>query len=65
MTIYQTNVFICDECGRIDSGTDTVEDGESVIVTPPVPGWEISYADENVLLCPDCVLKAREEDDAP
>ncbi len=69
MTIYQTNVWICEICGAIESSTEEVFPyGDPVVIEPNGNVWEYTrdYPNEK-LACPKCLKKFSnlQEDETP
>lgn len=59
MPIYQTNVFVCEVCGKVESSTKKVEIfDDPVIVSPSSEEWDIVRVEgKERFACPDCVSK--------
>ena len=59
MAIYQTNVFVCEKCDRIQSKTTKVSLYDSWLVNPPEDeDWDYTLINgKEVLICPDCLFK--------
>lgn len=59
MAIFQTNIFICDECGAIESVTIKTDIWSDPTVEPP-KGWkyrESLTGYSNPFECPECSKK--------
>lgn len=59
MPIYQTNVWICEVCGKIESSTEEVFPyADPVVIEPNGNVWEYTrdYPNEK-LACPECLKK--------
>jgi len=57
MTIYQTNVWICDGCGRIETTTERVSAYSDPVVALPDQEWEwVKTLDMRYeeFVCPKC-----------
>jgi|GEM_PF-3469167 hypothetical protein len=60
MTIYQTNLWICEVCGKHSATVEEVTPHSDPVVYPP-DGEEWEYVGEfpnELLACPECVEKA-------
>jgi len=55
MPIYQTNIWICENCGMIISTTEEVNPYYDPVVIPPNDKWEhCKVGGKELLCCPDC-----------
>lgn len=54
MSIYQTNVFICEVCGKIESCTHKSYLYSDPIINPP-DGWGYDDENEDKLSCNNCM----------
>ncbi len=52
MAIYQTNIFICEVCGNVESITAEETLFNDPVINPPNKNW--NYNHEGKLACPDC-----------
>lgn len=59
MPIYQTNVFVCEVCGLIESVTESYDMHYDPVITPPSDGWNYTEK-EDKLACPNCMKKDSE-----
>jgi hypothetical protein len=56
MAIYQINIFICEDCGKIESTTTkAILYDDPTIDIPRERGW--GYTSDNKLRCPECMEK--------
>ena len=59
MTIYQTNLWICEVCGKQSVKVEEVAPYDDPVVCPPNgEEWEyVGEAPDEKLACPECVEK--------
>jgi hypothetical protein len=57
MPIYQTNLWICEICGRISSTTEEVSPYDDPVINPPNrEEWDYIYENGNEkLICDHCL----------
>jgi ribosomal protein L37AE/L43A len=63
MAIYQTNIWICEVCGKQSVTVEEVSPYSDPVVAPP-KGEEWEYVGEfpnELLACPECVKKGRRD----
>jgi len=61
MPIYQTNIFMCEVCGKVSSYTKEVEMYDDPVVNlPEEESWEYPPSKPNILHCPECLKKNTE-----
>jgi len=60
MPVYQTNLWICEVCGGVDSTIEETSPYSDPVVRPP-NGEEWGFTKEDLLACPECFKKAQGE----
>jgi hypothetical protein len=56
MPIYQTNVWVCEDCGRIETTTEEVSPYSDPVVALTDQEWQvIGFMPNERLVCPECV----------
>lgn len=56
MTIIQTNIWICEDCGKVESTCWETSAYSDPVVSEPRQGWDIRKRDD-ILVCPECMEK--------
>jgi len=55
VTIYQTNLWICEDCGTFETTTEEVSPYSDPVVALPDQEWEyIGFMPHERLVCPAC-----------
>ncbi len=58
MPIYQTNIWICEICGKVESITKETNLWTNSVETPPSGEWDYVGANEvKKLACQECIKK--------
>lgn len=64
MAIYQTNLWVCEVCAKVEPTWDEVGCYHAPVVVPPSIGWGwLGPIGAEKLHCPECLAKANEVDD--
>lgn len=64
MSVFQTNIFVCEVCGHISATTvETSQYSDPVVRPPHDEVWEyVDIKDKELLACPLCVALHRIKD---
>lgn len=63
MPIFQTNLWVCEVCNKVESTSVATDPFSDPVVVPPRNGWEyVEREGKELLACPECFEKHKKGD---